>query len=244
MQLGLIGAGNMASALARGIGEPVLVSDLDGAKAERLAQATGGEALSSGEVSERADVVLLCHKPKQLDEVAAEVAPQAKAIASVLAGVKLAQLETAYPGRPVLRLMPNLPVEHGAGVICWAGSGDDELIELLGRAGLVVGIDESEIETAMAVMSCGPAFLALVADSLAQAADRNGLDERRAREMAVETMAGTAAWLRAHDYDTADLRVRVATPGGLTERGLKTLEREGLPAAVGAAVDEIVEAVG
>ena len=67
MQLGLIGAGNMASALARGIGEPVLVADLDREKAERLAEATGGEALgSNAEVAERADVVLLCHKPKQL----------------------------------------------------------------------------------------------------------------------------------------------------------------------------------
>ena len=61
--------------------------------------------------------------------------------------------------------------------------------------------------------------------------------------MVVETMAGTATWLRAHGDDTAALRKRVATPGGLTERGLKTLEREGVPAALTAAVDEIVEAV-
>ncbi len=245
MQLGLIGAGNMASALARGIGEPVLVADLDRDKAERLAEATGGEALASNaEVAERADVVLLCHKPKQLDEVAADVAPKAKAIASILAGVKLADLEAAYPDRPVLRLMPNLPVEHGAGVICYAGTGADrELIELFGRAALVLPVEEPDLEPAMAVMSCGPAFLALVVESLATAGAGHGLETEQARRMVVETMAGTAIWLRSHDNDTEDLRRRVATPGGLTEQGLKTLEREGLPEALTAAVDEIVEAV-
>jgi pyrroline-5-carboxylate reductase len=244
MELGLIGAGNMASALARGIGEPVLVADVDAAKAERLAEATGGEALgSNAEVAERADVVLLCHKPWQLDEVAAEVAPSAKAIASVLAGVKLAQLEEAYPDRPVLRLMPNLPVEHGAGVICHAGSADPALLELLGRAGLVIAVEEPELEPAMAVMSCGPAFMALIAESLAAAGASHGLNEAQARRMVIETMAGSATWLSRHEDDTADLRVRVATPGGLTEKGLKTLEREGLPDALTAAVDEIVEAV-
>lgn len=244
MKLGLIGAGNMASALARGIGEPVLVADVDADKAARLAEATGGEALTSAEVAEQADVVLLCHKPKQLDEVAAEVAPKARAIASVLAGVKLADLEAAYPDRPVLRLMPNLPVEHGAGVICYAGTGAErELLELFGRAALVLPVEEPDLEPAMAVMSCGPAFMALVAESLASAGAGQGLDDDQARRMVVETMAGTAIWLRAHGNDTEDLRRRVATPGGLTEKGLHTLEREGLPGALTAAVDEIVEAV-
>ena len=74
MKLGLIGAGNMASALARGIGAPVLVSDIDDAKARALAEELGGEPVGSNtELAERADAILLCHKPKQLDEVAAEV---------------------------------------------------------------------------------------------------------------------------------------------------------------------------
>ena len=95
----------------------------------------------------------------------------------------------------------------------------------------------------MAIMSCGPAFMALVAESLANAGVAHGLDQAEARRMVVETMAGSATWLREHEDDTADLRVRVATPGGLTEKGLKTLEREGLPDALTSAVDEIVEAV-
>lgn len=238
----------MASALARGIGEPVVVADAEPEKAERLAAECGGEALeSNAEVAERADVVLLCHKPPQLQEVADEVAGEAGAVASVLAGVKLGALEAAYPDRPVYRFIPNLPVEVGRGVLCYApgsraGEGPvTELLELMGRAGTVTALDEPLIEPAMAVMSCGPAFLALIAESLADAAASHGLD--RAMEMVVETMAGTADWLSANDLDTGQLRRRVATPGGLTERGLKTLEREGLPQALRAAVDEVVEAV-
>ena len=69
MKLGFIGAGNMASALARGLGEPVLVSDIDRERAESLAQAVGGEAVASNaELAERADLVVLCHKPQQLEE--------------------------------------------------------------------------------------------------------------------------------------------------------------------------------
>lgn len=249
MKLGLIGAGNMASALARGIGEPVLVADAVPEKAERLAAQTGGESATSSEVAERADVVLLCHKPAQLEEVAAVVAPAARAVASVLAGVKVARLEAAYPARPVYRFIPNLPVEVGRGVICYAQSGlasegpEQELLELIARAGTVFALDEPLIEAATAVMSCGPAFLSLVADSLAEAGVRHGLDRPEAARMVAETMAGTAAWLTAHDLDGEELRRRVATPGGLTERGLLTLEREGLPEALAAAVDEIVEAV-
>ncbi len=250
VQLGLIGAGNMASALARGIGEPVVVADVDRQRAERLAAQCGGEAVASNaECAQRADVVLLCHKPAQLEEVAGEVAPHARAVASVLAGVKLERLEAAFPDRPVYRFIPNLPVEVGRGVLCYAPGSraadgpERELLELIGRAGTVMTLDEPDIEPAMAVMSCGPAFLALVVDSLADAAGRHGLGRREATRMVVETMAGTAAWLDAHEIDAAELRRRVATPGGVTERGLSTLEREGLPGALAAAVDEVVEAV-
>ena len=86
MKLGLIGAGNMASALARGIGEPVVVHDIDEAKARALAEELGGEAVgSNAEVAERTDALVLCHKPKQLEEVASQVDGRAKVVISILA---------------------------------------------------------------------------------------------------------------------------------------------------------------
>jgi pyrroline-5-carboxylate reductase len=81
VKLGFIGAGNMASALARGIGEPALVADIDAAKARALAEELGGEAVgSNAELAERADAIVLCHKPKQLDEVAEQVGGHARTV--------------------------------------------------------------------------------------------------------------------------------------------------------------------
>lgn len=249
MKLGLIGAGNMASALARGLGEPVLVSDVDAERAGALAEELGGEALASNaEVAERADAVVLCHKPKQLEEVASEIRDSARAVVSVLAATPVARLEEAYPGVPVYRFIPNLPAEVGRGVLCYApgtlaGDGpEQEMLELFGRAGLVLALDERLLEPAMAIMSCGPAFLAVVVDALADAGAAHGIDRAQAARMGVETMAGTAEYLARHGDDAAELRRRVATPGGVTERGLRTLEQEGVPGAFRAAVDTVVEA--
>jgi pyrroline-5-carboxylate reductase len=250
MKLGLIGAGNMASALARGIGEPVLVSDIDADRARALATHTGGEAVgSNAELAERADAVLLCHKPKQLEEVASDVAGHTDTVVSILAATSTAKLSAAYPGAAIYRFIPNMPVEVGQGVLCYVrGPGaaegpEGEILELMGRAGELITLDEEPlIEPAMALMSCGPAFMALWAESFAKAGEAHGLDRQAAMRMVVETMAGSATWLARHDYDGAELRARVATPGGTTEQGLIALEEGGLGDLVQATVDQVVEA--
>src|SRR4051794_12000760 len=98
MQVGLIGAGNMARALARGWGQPVLCADPVAARADALVQELGGERLGdNADVARRADLVVLCHKPAQLKAVAEEVAPHATAVASILAATPLQALRDAYP---------------------------------------------------------------------------------------------------------------------------------------------------
>jgi pyrroline-5-carboxylate reductase len=247
VKLGLIGAGNMASALARGIGEPVLVHDIDAAKAERLAAELGGESVDSASaLAERADVVVLCHKPQQLGEVAQQIS--APAIASILAATTTAQIEEAYPDTPVYRFIPNIPAEVRKGMLCYvpgrlaAQGPEKEVLELFGKAGTILRLgDEPLIEPAMALMSCGPAFMALVAESFADAGTRHGLPRDDAMRMVVETMGGTAAYLAENEWDGEALRTRVATPGGATERGLIRLEEEGLAGVCRAAVDAVVE---
>jgi pyrroline-5-carboxylate reductase len=250
MKLGFIGAGNMASALARGIGEPALVADIDAAKARALAEELGGEAVgSNAELAERADAVVLCHKPKQLGEVAEQVGGRAKTVVSILAATTTELLAEAYPSVPIYRFIPNIPAEVRKGVLCYVpGPGaqdgpEREILELMGHAGTVIELaDEPLIEPAMALMSCGPAFMALVAESFAEAGAEHGLGREDAVRMTVETMAGTAAYLAEHRYDTEAVRTRVATPGGTTERGLITLEERGLREVCRAAVDAVVEA--
>jgi pyrroline-5-carboxylate reductase len=247
MKLGFIGAGNMASALARGIGEPVLVTDLVAGKAEALVEAVGGEVLETpAYVADAADAVVLAHKPGQLGEVADQIRDRVKVVVSILGGVPTSKVEEAYPGTEVHRFLPNIPVELGQGVLVYApgarANGSAELLELFGRAGRIVRLPKEElVEPAMALMSCGPAFMALVAEALIDAGVLHGLDPDDATAMVVETMAGSAAVLRETGGDTRGLRRRVTSPGGSTARGLAALEQAGLRAAFENAVGAVVE---
>jgi pyrroline-5-carboxylate reductase len=247
MKLGFIGAGNMASAIARGVGEPVLVSDVDAPKAEALAAATGGEALASNAaVAEQADVVLLCHKPYQLAEVAADVAPHAKAIASILGGTPLTALELAYPDRPVYRFMPNIPAEVRQGIFLYAPGAkaedgpEEELLDLLRKAGTVVALPEHLIDAGMALMACGPGLYALFVEAFLDAGVRHGLTPDTAARLATLTMGGSAAVIAESGYDPVALRRRVSSPGGSTAVAVEALEQGGLRAAVYDAVANVV----
>ena len=232
----------MATALARGLKEPLVVFDVDRARADALASEVGGEvADSNADLAGRVDGVVLCHKPPQLADVAAEAAG-AKAVVSILGGVPVADVEAAYPDRPVYRLMPSIPVEVGQGVVVYspgrlASNGPEaELRSLLDRLGTVVELPERLIDAATAVMSCSPAFLALVIEALVDGGVKQGLPSDVAAEMAVETMAGTATVLREGGNDTRALRTRVTSPGGMTARGLAALEAGGIRAAFDDAV--------
>ena len=247
MRIGLIGAGNMASALARGWGEPVLVHDVDPIRAEKLAETVGGEVAESNvALAEQAEAVVLCHKPAQLEQVAEEIGGAAKAVVSILGGTPIGTVERAYPGKPVYRFMPNIPAEVGRGVFCYASGAhaaegpEEEILDRFGQIGTVVRLPESLIDAATALMGCGPAFFALVAEALVDAGVRHGLQPDQAALMAVETMAGTAEVLREHELDTAALRRRVTSPGGSTARGLAALEEGGVRAAFSDAVDAVV----
>jgi pyrroline-5-carboxylate reductase len=246
MRVGLIGAGNMARALARGWGEPVLASDAGSGRARALADELGGEATTNVEVARKADLVILCHKPRQLAAVASEIAADAKAVASVLGGVSIAALEEAYPERPVVRMMPNTPVEVRRGVTCYAaGAGVGEeleraLVGLFERVGVVMKLDEPLLDPATALSGVGPAYLALVAEAQVDAAVRQGLAAPTAGVLAAETMAGTAELLLARSGDTIAVRREVASPGGSTARGLAALERGGLRTAFQDASDAVI----
>src|SRR3954453_21915503 len=191
MRIGLIGAGNMATALARGWREPLAVADVDHGRAQALAAAVGGEAPGSNAyVADRSDAVVLCHKPAQLDEVAEEICERVKAVVSILGGTPLAAVEAAYPDRPVYRFMPNIAAEVGRGVFCYAPGSraaegpEQDVLDLFGRIGTVVKLPEALIDPATALMGCGPAFFALAAEALVDAGVRHGLPREDAGRLA------------------------------------------------------------
>ncbi len=249
MQVGLIGAGNMARALARGWGKPVLCADPVAARADALVAELGGERLAdNAQVAQRADLVVLCHKPAQLKAVAGEVAPHAKAVVSILAATPLLALRDAYPDKPVYRFIPSLPVEVRQGAVVQAadphGSGDQldtAVAELFAELGTLVVLDDALVDVAMGLMSCGPAYVALVAEAQVDAGLRRGIPAAQGAELVVQTLSGTAELLRRRGYDTVAVRREVSSPGGLTARGVDALERGGLRAAFSDALDAVLE---
>jgi pyrroline-5-carboxylate reductase len=235
MKLGFAGAGNMAGAMARGWaagpGGPaaMVFCDLDAARAEALAVQVGGETRARlRELSDECDVVVLAVKPAALDAVSEELGGTAPALLSVLAVTTTERIAQAFPGVPILRVMPNQPVEVRRGVLCYSPPLQmpdelrDELLELLAPLGDLVELDEGQIDAAMAIMSSSPAYIALVAEALARGGEREGLDPETAGELVAGAIAGTAALLRRRE--PATIRDAVAPPGGATEAGLAQLE--------------------
>ncbi len=253
MNVGLIGCGNMARALARGWGRPVLCFDPLGERARALARESGGQALASATVvAQEADLVVLCHKPAQLEEVAREVAPHAKAVASILAATPLAALKAAYQGLPVYRFLPSLPVEVRKGAIVQAADAelqntlshadtvDQQVQELFGELGTLVVLDDGLVDVAMGLMSCAPAYIALIAEAQVDAGVRRGIAPAQASALVIETLAGTAELLRSREYDTLAVRREVTSPGGTTAKGLNALERGGVRTAFSDALDAVL----
>jgi pyrroline-5-carboxylate reductase len=248
MQIGFIGAGNMARAMARGWAVPLVCADPDTARAAALAAEVAGSAVASNaEVASQSDITFLCHKPTQLQQVAAEIAPSVKVVVSILGGVPLSDLRAAYPDREVYRALPSTPVELRQGVVLLAeddagGQAQPQVRDLLAQLGTLVELPERMIDPAMNLMSCAPAYMALVAEAQIDAGVRRGLPPELATEMVIETMAGTASLLRHQGGDTRAVRSAVTSPGGSTARGLAALERGGIRAAFADAIDAVLDA--
>jgi pyrroline-5-carboxylate reductase len=255
--VGLVGAGNMAAALALGWSssdtgpDSIVVSDVDAERAKTLADRAGARVVGSNrELAETADVLVLAVKPAALTAVAEEtrvtVHERGLPVVSILGATSTAAVEDAFgPGTPVLRFMPNVAAEVRAGTFCYSpGSSIDNgtmrsLLDLFGLLGDLIGVEERLMDAATAISGCGPAFFALVAESLTDAGVKEGLDARQASQLALTTMAGTAELLRRRD--AVSLRRAVTSPGGVTAAGVAKLEEYKVRAAFGAAVESVVE---
>lgn len=245
MQIGLLGAGNLARALALGLGRPVFVFDPVRARAESLADACGGQALDSAKaVAERSDLLVLCHKPAQLTEVASEVNGAATHVLSVLGATPLPALREAYPAATVVRVMPNIAMEVGEGLtILCSPSGEDErglaqqVRDLLEQVGGVVELDETLLPVAQGVSGGMPAYVAMFIEAYVDSLIRHGMTAETAAGIVSGSVAGAARLVGARSGDTLGVRRQVTSPGGSTARALRALEDGGLRRAVADSVD-------
>ena len=254
LTIGFVGAGQMATALAKGLvraglvrPEGLVASDVSVAARERFAQETQGRVLGANrEVAAAAGTLVLAVKPLQVDEVLKELAPQigpGHLIVSLAAGVRLAKLEAVLPaGTRVVRVMPNTPALVGEGASGFAlgraaGREDAEWTErLLGAVGLAFEVPERLLDAVTGLSGSGPAYACLMIEALSDGGVAAGLPRDLATRLAAQTMLGTARMVLETGLHPGVLKDRVTSPGGTTIEGLHQLERAGVRGALLSAV--------
>jgi pyrroline-5-carboxylate reductase len=238
MIVGFIGSGNMAAAMARGWAgaegrapSQMLFTDSGSGRATALAEEVGGSAVPTNEeLVRKSDFVILAVKPGALESVA-ESLPAPRAVLSLLGATPLGKLAANFPDSTVIRLMPNLGVEVGRGVVCIAEpEGADQAIvaeakELLESISTVYELPDDSMDVATAVMGCSPAYFAVIAEALGKEGAAGGLEPDIAIRMVSESLAGTAELLKRRT--PFEIQVAVASPGGSTEAGLEALADAG-----------------
>ena len=239
-QAGFIGAGNMGGALAAAACksvEPaqVIVADRDADKAATLATVNGCAVGDNEAVCQNSRFVFLGVKPQMLSAVAAELKPllaEGTVVVSMLAGVTTERLANELGERPIIRIMPNTPVSIGEGMILYtanaAVSEADKaaFVQLLSAAGQLDEIPEALIDAGCAVSGCGPAFVYLFVEALADAGVACGLSRETALQYAAQTVAGAGRLAVVDDRDPVALREAVCSPGGSTIEGVRVLEHD------------------
>jgi pyrroline-5-carboxylate reductase len=255
-RIGLIGAGQMATALAQGFlkaglttADRLVASDPDERARQRFAQVTNARTTAdNGVIVADSDVIILAVKPQQLAQVAAGLRAQLKSgnrlMVSIAAGVRLDSLaEWLGSGPRLVRVMPNTPCLVGQGASAYslgqnATAADGALVgQLLESLGSTWQVDEKLLDAVTGLAGSGPAFVYVVIEALSDAGVRMGLPRAIAAEMAARTVRGSAEMVLATGEHTAVLKDRVASPGGTTIAGLQALEAGGLRSALMAAVE-------
>lgn len=252
MKLGFIGTGNMGGALAKAAagsfsGEDILLANRSPEKAERLAAELGAQVVDNLRAAEEADYLFLGVKPQVLPELMAEIAPvlarreRRFALVSMAAGVTIARVqELAGMGElcPVIRIMPNTPVSIGAGMTLYSlGPGLTErevslFKKILSPASRLLEVPESRMDAGAAVTGCGPAFVDLFVEALADGGVACGLPRAEALELAAQMTMGAALLILQSGAHPGELKDAVCSPGGSTIQGVRKLEEAGFRGAV------------
>ena len=253
--LAVLGAGSMAGAIVTGLLESglpldgeVVLTNRSRTAAERWAGVAGVRALATEELAEAnqlavagAGLVLVAVKPLMVPDVLAEIAPKlapGTVVVSVAAGVTTATMEALLPETvAVVRTMPNTPtaVRRGVtGVAAGARASDADLAvveTLFSTIGSVLRVDERQIDALSTISGSGPAYVFYLIEQLEAAALALGFDAAQAALMVRDTFAGSLELLAASGQEPAELRRRVTSPNGTTERAIAAFDAAGLPQA-------------
>ncbi len=246
---GFIGTGNMGGALAKAAAktlrpEALFLADACAEKAQALADSLGCQATDAKTLAQTCNYIFLGVKPQVMGTMLSEIAPVLAArndsfvLISMAAGISLALLQQMLgKNYPIIRIMPNLPVSVGSGVILFDTTDNvtqeqtARFCRVLEKAGLVDHLPEKLIDAASAVSGCGPAFVSLFVEGLADGAVACGLPRDKALAYAAQTLEGTARMLRESGMHPGALKDAVCSPGGTTIAGVLAMEAQGARSA-------------
>lgn len=253
---GFIGCGSMGGALARAAakkigGENILLTNHNMSKARAISDETGAEIGSNAEIAEKCRFIFLGVKPKMMADTLAEIKPVLKQrtdrfiLVSMAAALPAEYVSELSGGFPVLRIMPNTPCAVGEGVILYCPNErvtkeeTDEFCTMMELSGMTDAVDESLIDAASAVSGCGPAFVYMFIEALADGGVLCGLPRAKAMAYAAQTVAGAAKTVLESGKHPGLLKDEVTSPGGTTIEGVRALEEKGFR---GAAMNSVIAA--
>ena len=247
--LGFIGTGNMGSALARAAAKTVdpariLLCNRTREKAGALANALSCASGDNETAARESRFIVLGVKPQGMTALLHGLAPILKTrsdrfcLITMAAGLTAARVaELAGGDYPVIRIMPNTPVAVGEGMVlacanqAVTGAEKAEFERMFSAAGRIDWLDEALIDAGSAVSGCGPAFVCLFMEALADGGVAAGLPRKKALEYAAQTLLGTARLAMAESAHPAALKDSVCSPGGSTIAGVRALEQHAFRAA-------------
>lgn len=252
MKYGFIGCGNMGSAVARVLSQKtkdILITDRSG-KAKALAQELGIGYCDNLTAAQSCDRIFLAVKPQMMASILAPLrevlAKRKPLLITMAAGLTIAQIQDfAGAAMPVLRIMPNTPTAVGMGMIQYCPNAlvDDSVLkdwlEDMAPCGRLDRLEEHLIDAASALSGCGPAYMYLFLEALADGAVACGVPRKKAMEYAAATMAGAAEMVLKTGLHPGALKDAVCSPGGSTIAGVRVLESHGFR---GAAMDCVIAA--
>lgn len=255
MKVGFIGAGHMGSAMMNYMAKGAALYVYDIApeavdKAHKLYGANITESIS--ELVSKSDTVVVAIKPQFLYTILDELKgiwQSNKVLLSIVAGVSIAEWEDILGDNTMIaRVMPNTPAMVGEAMntVCFsrAMQNQESILELLAYTGKVRVIREEQMAAATAVAGCGPAYVYMMIESLADAGVAGGLFRAEAYELAAQTVLGAAKMVLETGQHPAELKDDVCSPGGVTIKGVMALEQQGFRAAVESAVQAAMGAKG
>jgi pyrroline-5-carboxylate reductase len=246
--IGVIGTGNMGSALVRGWsrvlrpGWQLVVWDKVPTAVERLASCNGVTVADSpSNLLTDSDIVIIVVKPKDAGDVLGSINPllrEGQVVVSAMAGVDLTQIrEWCGPGPALVRVMPNLGVEVGAGTVAVATATgvtpevERQVVDLFGTLGLVTVVPEGMLDAVTAVSGTGPALLAIAAEGLEDGGVAAGLPRALSRAFARSAMLGLARMLVAGDESADELQQRLVSSEDPLYEGVELLGQRGVRSA-------------